>query len=454
MEQRHIILATLMLLTVGAPDRCYARSISIVDSEAAFPFLRSVDNPSTAMLWDSGTIVQLLSSCKLIRITRRGVRCIAAQDTLIEGWEYMFTLLSRPGKQVLCKPLNTALCVTEQGNRFFPTDNVLVSDISVTKCLNGQGRQLVPGGGTSYTNNSNHGKDDTSLCDVLDNNLDVIYDPVHNYIYTRELSKYGGLYTFISMLILIVVVLTAEAVSQRSRSQLTHNIIAWVFLTGSSLLMLLQTDGRFHPFVTMEDRAFTLISLVYIMTSTTYWVYSVSAIEPLIETAVITKDTPPKEIPSPNIPETQRDGVNAMIGSIHFATCVLYGTPDNAYVAGFFFFFLFRCMQKMYDAHHKPQKWTVCANSVLMLDVTYTSTIFVFGVLTHFANNSDTLLYAAAQYVICDTIASTCVVRAPKTQTPLHNIPPEPNAQTQPTGAIVPPAPGPVQVGLIQVTKE
>lgn len=485
-DMTHKGIPLLLLLLGCTPYYCNGNSIPIVDAETAFPFLRSVDNPSSAMWWDSGTIIQLMSSCKLIRVTRRGVRCIPANSNLIGDWERMFPSHVPPNTKVSCVPVNSALCMTSNGSRFFPTDTVFVSEGSVSNCLNGQRRQLVPGEQTQAANKtSNYGKDDISLCDIMDNNLDVIYDPVNNYIHTKELSKAAGLYTFMSVLILVVVVLTAEAVSQRARSHLTHNIVAWVLLTGTALLMLVHTDGRMHPFVTIEDRTFLLVSLVYIMASTTYWAYTVSVMvstiqdapkkaaeapklsagaptkstgtptkstgEPTKSTGAPTKSTGALDVHSDeppsaeNAPETQRDGVNAMIGSIHFATCVLYGTPDNAYVAGFFFIFLFRCMQKMYDAHHRPGQWTLCANTMLILDVTYTATIFVFGVLPHFTNDSDTILYAAAQYVICDTIAAICA--APVQEKIVHPpieppVVPAAHPSTLPPGAI-PSAMGP-----------
>jgi hypothetical protein len=127
-------LSVRLLLLVASVGFCHTRSISIVDTPSAFPFLRSVDNPSAALTWDSGTIVQLLSSCQLIRITRRGVRCISAHDTIIQGWYYMFTSLAPSNEKIVCSPSSTALCATKEGNRFFPTDIVRVSDSSVTKC--------------------------------------------------------------------------------------------------------------------------------------------------------------------------------------------------------------------------------------------------------------------------------------------------------------------------------
>jgi hypothetical protein len=97
-----------------------------------------------------------------------------------------------------------------------------------------------------------------------------------------------------------------------------------------------------------------------------------------------------------------------MIGSIHFATCVIYGTVDNAYVTGFFFVFLFRTLQKLHDAHKHPEQWTVTANTILVLDMTYTALLFFFGVFPHYADGVDAALYAVAQYVVCETIAANC----------------------------------------------
>jgi hypothetical protein len=411
-------LGVLLVLFTFPVQHSQCHSISIVDSTTAFPFLRNVENPSTAMWWDSGTVIQLLSNCKLIRITRRGVRCIESQHDLLQGWEKSFT------PAVSCNPISTALCVTRDGNRFFPTDIVFVADTSATKCVQGQGRQLVSEKKTRLTNKTfTYGKDDISLCDILDNNLDVIYDPVNDYIYEKELNKSGGLYIFISLLVLMSVVLTAEALSQRSRSHLTHNIIAWVLLTGASFLMLIESDGRMHPLITIQDKTFIFTSLVYILISTTFWVFSAAVTRQVMQPEVhVSKSDVPKSNtntdnptdPILHVPETQRDGINAMIGSIHFATCVLYGTPDNSYVSGFFFVFLFRCMQKIYDSHHNPQQWTIAANTLILVDIVYTTTIFSFGVLPHFTNHIDSILYAAAQYVICDTVASTCATTTKK----------------------------------------
>ncbi|KAJ1470480.1 hypothetical protein T484DRAFT_1753831 [Baffinella frigidus] len=319
-----------------------------------------------------------------------------------------------------CFPISTALCVTSDGNRFFPSDKVFVVETSVGKCVNGQGRSLLPELKTRRASNetaanvSIHRRDDTSLCDVIDNNMDIIYDPVNNHIFAKELSSATWLYTTISSFVLIVVVLTAEAVSQRSRSQLLHNIIAWVLLTLFSALMLMNTDGRMHTFVTVQDRAFISASLIYIIISTLYWIFpSVYGNRPLqssAKTDAIGRTNAATDAVAVTPPETQRDGINAMLASVHFATCVLYGTPDNSYVSVFFFSFLFRSMQKLHDTHYRPANWTLYDNTMLLLDVVYTVTVFTFGVLPHFTNDAEIVLYTAAQYMVCDTIAANYIL--------------------------------------------
>jgi hypothetical protein len=288
-----------------------------------------------------------------------------------------------------------ALCVTRDGRRFFPTDRVYVSELSVGRCLHGQGRLLVPGDGAEGTGVT----DDVSLCDVLDTNLDVVYDPVNNRIFAIQLGDSIWLYAILSFLVLVVVVLTAETVSQRARSNITHNVVAWILLAGTSVLMLTHADGRMHPFVTVQDVVYTAAAVTYISCSTIYWL---STIPFSLETGLQGNSH------ANGSSETQRDGINAMIGSIHFATCVIYGTVDNAYVTGFFFVFLFRTLQKLHDAHKHPDQWTVTANTILVLDMTYTALLFFFGVFPHYADGVDAVLYAVAQYVVCETIAANC----------------------------------------------
>ena len=390
------ILMGLLLIVAETPRYCRCVRVSIVDDVTAFPFLRNIETPKVVMRWDSGGSINLINGCKLVRITRRGVRCIATSARLIPGWERRFDSPS-----MSCVALNTALCVTEKGDRFFPTDKVFVSESSVSMCVHGQGRQLVADRQTYTVENTTNGttEDDISLCDVLDRNMDVVYDPVNNRIHTKELSDTMSLYGFMSVLILVVVILAAEALADATRSHLTHNITAWVLLTTSSLLVLCGADGRLHPFVTTDDKYFVYISAMYVITSTIYWVSSVTHLASPVTTATNNQIGP----------QTQRDGINAMIGSVYFAICVIYGTPDNQYVSGFFFVFLFRCMQKLYSAYHAPDEWTLCANTVLMLDVTYTVTIYCFGILPHVIDEAETIFYAAAQYVVCEKIAENWV---------------------------------------------
>ena len=256
----------------------HGMSIAIEDTSEAFPFLRSVDTPTQIMRWDSGKSIQLLSSCKLVRITRRGVRCISSKDHLITGWERMFSpslepMVNGSYPSSICMPRNDALCVMMDGRRFFPTNTVRVADISVNTCLDGQGCILV---GDLHNDTVNRAKitdtiiDDIRLCDLLDTNLDVICDPVSNHVFTLQLSNALWLYTSLSILILAVVVLTVEAISQRTRSRLPHNIFAWLLLTGLALLMLANIDGRMHTFITVEDWAFTTMSFIYITVTTLY----------------------------------------------------------------------------------------------------------------------------------------------------------------------------------------
>jgi len=402
---------------------CSASTIAIVDSPDAFPFLRSVDNPSRPLRWDSGTIVQLLGSCKLIRVTRRGIRCIAASDQLLTGWEQKFdwaskaaTGVSDPLENAACVSQQNALCVTRGGIRFFPTDRVYVSELSVGRCLNGQGRLLVPEDGATSTGTP----DDVSLCDVVDTNLDIVYDPVNNRIFAVQLGDSVWLYTTLSFLVLVVVVLAAETVSQRSRSNISHNVVAWTLLAGMSIVMLTHADGRMHPFITVQDVVYTATAVVYISCSTLYWLSTISVSKAIRQAVWQTTrqatrqatqqvvEIDENQIGPQGSSETQRDGINSMIGSIHFATCVIYGTVDNAYVTAFFFVFLFRTLQKLHDAHKHPEQWTTTANTVIVLDLTYTSLLFFFGVLPHTSEGVDAVLYAVAQYVVCETIAANC----------------------------------------------
>jgi hypothetical protein len=195
--------------------------------------------------------------------------------------------------------------------------------------------------------------------------------------------------------------------------------------------MLTHVDGRMHPIITVHDQVFLGIVFVYITISTVYWMAAWSGEESNAgdvtddKVVLVEDDGTPQEpgsgnateatktedvTPAPTSSGTQRDGLNSMLASIQLATCVLYGTADNVYVSGIFFVLLFRCMQKLHAAHYNPEEWTIYANSVIVMDISYTAIVFLFAVMPHYASDSETVLYAAAQYVICDTIASNSVL--------------------------------------------
>jgi hypothetical protein len=240
-----------------------------------------------------------------------------------------------------------------------------------------------------------------------------------------------------------------------------------MLLSGLSLLMLTHVDNRMHSFVTAEDRDFVIMVFIYIAIITTYWILRVRATRKRKRRNEQDKATITTELPTTDIiqnknhktgieitethedsdtrdsethddAETQKDGVNAMIASIHVSTCVLYGTPDNAYVSGFFFLLLFRCLQKLHDAHQNPSKWSMLSNTVLFFDIAYTTGTFTFGIIPHFQNDTESVLYAAAQFVICDTITANYTSHQSDTKivdgTPVKNEGPSASDQSTPVG--------------------
>ena len=429
--QMPILFVLLLLFPMASPSR-----VSIVDAVSAFPFIRNADTPTIIMRWDSGGTINMINECKFIRITRRGVRCIPSEHHIITGWEKDFdpdnTYFS---DGIPCLALNTALCITPRGERYFPVDKVYVAESSLSKCFHGQGRLVVP--------DQDHGNvtrgDDISLCDIIDRNIDVVYDTRKNRIYSKQLTQSLGLYGFMSFLILVVIVLSAEAIADEKRSHITHNITAWVLLTTTSLLALTGVGGRMHTFITVEDRAFIYISAIYVVISTIYWACCIAM-----------RPSSPSLSPSPSSssdggPAAQRDGINAMLGSVHLATCVIYGTVDNTYVPGFFFCFLFRSLQKLHSAHNEHDKWSLCANTMILLDIAYTVTIFQSGILTHYSNQVEAIMSAVVQYAVCDTIASRYVLHVTPSPSPSPPSPPPPPPLTSPP----PPPPPPPAPSMI-----
>lgn len=386
-----VALALALAFTIAElPATCDARSIAIADSATTFPYLRTVDHPDVVLEWDNGDMISQTSGCELLRITRRGVRCIEGDFHLLTNWQAAF-----PETSVECLASASALCQTPT-RHFFPTGDVYTHEPNSSLCTNGQGRLLV---GENHT----AARDDFSLCDIVDRNVDVLYDPVARTVHVRDLANTNWLYTTTSLLILANVILVAETLSH-GKGTVRHNTIACALLVLACFLMVLRVDDRMHPVVVEEDMYFFVVSFAYVLLNCAYWVWR----DVCSSLALCAEQSVP-----PSHGHTQFDAINGMLGAVHLATCVLYGSPDNVYAPGFFFVFLLRTLQKIVDAHLYPQDWTSpLGNSLLALDVLYTITQVEFGLIPHYAKTADSMFFAASAFLVAEAIAMHAMLRA------------------------------------------
>lgn len=403
-------LAHLFIAFLGCPTAAYM--LALRDEASAFPYLQNALT-NKRISWQDGYSLELLTTCRFVRITRRGIRCIPPSMDPIDGWEDGWLSLH-------CQPDADSLCrSTRDGGkqRIFPSDNaVYVSEPFVDACTNGQGRVVT----------RDNGRNDTSLCDLVDGNRDVVFDPITNRLYWRDLGEAGWLYIISSFLILVIVILICESLVKHDRdagqegpqgkqstqplsqspetvgspgetpaTSLTHNLVATLLLVITSIMMWANADQRFHALITYQDQLVFIATLVYILICGGIWVFF-----------LVTYATA-------DLPTSQRYGLNCMIAGVYFAISVIYGSSDHIYSIGFFFVLVFRALQKMFetplvdsgiengdDTQHGPLQ-----KIMIIFDIVFLLIVYTFGFSLQFHNAGDSLLYAATLFTVAFVIA-------------------------------------------------
>ena len=391
------------LLSCTCPTDAYM--LALRDEVSAFPYLHNALT-NKRISWKDGYSLELLTTCRFVRITRRGIRCIPPSMDPLNGWEDGWLSLH-------CQPDADSLCrSTRDGGkqRIFPSDEtVYVSEPYMDVCSNGQGRIVT----------HKDGKNDTSLCDLVDGNRDIVFDPTTNHLYWRDLGEAGWLYIVSSFLILVIVILICESlvkpdheaepentsntdrnkqstrtaqnnVEETDATSLLHNLVATSLLLITSVMMWANADQRFHKLITSQDQLVFIATLVYILCCGGIWVW-----------LLVTESTD-------KLPQSQRHGLNCMISGVYFAVSVMYGSSDHIYSIGFFFVLVFRVLQKMFEtllSHKLCDIHDICSKIMIMFDILFLLIVYTFGFSLQFHNAGDSLLYAATLFTVAFVIA-------------------------------------------------
>lgn len=261
--------------------------ISIRDD--SHPFL--VFEPNTAPVsWNTGSLQEIKVSSQFIRITARGLHYPSYHSQY--KWLYNDSKPDHPWITADCTPVPGALCgenmhsITHQSMLYFPTTVVdLPDDISLLgqppyddqpeymKHVLGDNKSCSSSScGRQIT--STDTRYEVSLCDLLDNNMDIVFDASQNTLMWRFDDTKLYVYIIISILGIYLVSCLAEnirsIISQdytgQRRSQTSWPYHGILFLTWLCLLydVVRRTSTEFMLFEyeqTLHYILFTFVSV-------------------------------------------------------------------------------------------------------------------------------------------------------------------------------------------------
>ena len=398
--------------------------------------------------WSDAVGVEKLTSCLLIRITRRGVRCAPSTWT---------SLVSNVSKSTLtdwvinpCKVSNHALCIlqsTHSGETYhsfvFPDSSTLATihetetpvlnpDTKQTQlpsaasmqtvlddnllmqipdlirsrpCQYGSGRRVLPGPGRRY---------DITACDVFDTNIDFLYIPSSNTLLIRILDHGYIEYAITSVLVLVIIVFIAEELAHEvmsnrngdnipTPSRMMLMIGTWCALLIMSF-MLQFTSHRAHVMVTEQDRYSFWGLWGYIIMYTCIWV--TNTILTLTQTtrfSGLAMSVFGTGLSTVFGGHSRNHGINSMLATTFFAIQVLTGSSDNIYSQPFFFVFLYRMLYKTYGMI--ADKFHIIDRFIVTVDILFIVLFFECSFVPAYPHYSQAIVRRMAFFLIANVLA-------------------------------------------------
>ena len=215
------------------------------------------------LAWDYGRMFNLMTASHFVRITARGMQ-FSENSPRIVGSAKWNALRCDVRADALCEH-NTTLMFFPNGVVDIPPNsqaiqNIYTSNFPDGACTNPHSKRLMRVNDERY---------EVSLCDLVDANLDVVYDTVQGMLYWRQDTTLTVEYILISMLgIYFMSCISGNAISVASKSRPQnlgrYNIVlvlgVWLYMV--SYLSITQTSS----IVTHDDLALCLSLMFYVAT--------------------------------------------------------------------------------------------------------------------------------------------------------------------------------------------
>lgn len=209
-----------------------------------------------AISWDVGRMYLMLLNSRFMRITTRGVQFSFFSDLKMLNKAYW--------NELDCFPVRGALCEETSGMLLFPSGTIDIpndlSDLKSNPLLNAfDNRKLCFQENSHRVLLPSDTRYELSLCDLLDSNLDIIYDKANNKLWWHvdDTPYYELIFIFCSALYLMscvsvnIVRLAKKKQYQATRVEIcvvcaviVFSILSWIFgglrflVSSSDVLML------------------------------------------------------------------------------------------------------------------------------------------------------------------------------------------------------------------------
>jgi hypothetical protein len=451
-----------------------ANTTPLTDRKTSYPLLRYTNTDENVVDWSDAVGVATLTGCSLVRITRRGIRCVPSTWTHHSTWTWVSNN---------CTVSNSALCVLQSvhggvtyESLVFPEsaslasihetehatldlyspdkeptetttttaeEHMYISDILRDQpCEHGARRTVLAGPGRRY---------DITACDLFDSNVDILYVPSTSALFIRVLGMENVIYGITSVLILVLIVFIAEELAQEvtkkrdtetppTRGRMLLMIGTWCALLIMSCILQFSPD-KGYALVTEEDEYNLTAIGVYIIMYTVLWVVEMVMTIVRHNTYTFIRTG-----------HSRNHGINAMLATTYFAIQVLTGSSENIYSEPFFFVFMYRMMYKTYGimrSKHDSSAYAILDRGILTVDIIFFTIFFEYSFAPGFTHYIDAIFRACTFFTIANSMAT--VISTDEDSPPIVDTatPIKPPAAAAPAAAAAPPpAPDTVAAGV------